>query len=168
MTNSWKDRISYFYMAVLLRITGRALQAACRTDPDLRLEFDRLPKNFTFILSVRPDGPFMTIRKSSENIVQYIPGNLGEAPHLHMQVKSPSLGFSLLTFRESTALCAARGRISVYGDVSHACAMVRVLDRVETYLLPRRTAMRAVKRYESPPAKHRRRAIIYLRTFFSP
>lgn len=158
---------SRIYLSLLFWVTGRAVQAAWRTDGEVRREFDTLPDLFSFRLSVYPSGPGLTIMKK-EGTVRYIRKGEESPADLHLMIKSLSHGMSLFTFQESTALSASRGRIAIYGDLSYACSIVRVLDRVEIYLLPRAIAKQAVKRYESPPAKHRKRFMIYLRVLFSP
>ncbi len=152
------------YLSVLFWFLGKAVQACAAVDPSVREEFSRLPEGFTFILSVWPNGPGMTIAKQLDGRVRYLGSGSpdGEA-HLRMVIASPALAMSLFTFRESTALAAARERLFVHGSLSDACAMVRVLDLAEIYLLPRFIAVRAVKRYQSPSHRRRRRAAIYMR-----
>lgn len=71
----------------------------------------------------------------------------------------------MFTFRESTAAATCNDRIVVAGDVPAAMAMVRVLDAVEVYLLPKFLARLAVKRYPDWSMKRKLtgRALIFLR-----
>jgi hypothetical protein len=55
----------------------------------------------------------------------------------------------VFSFREATAMAFARNRFFVDGDIPAALAVVRVLNRIETYLLPGFVARLAVKRYPS-------------------
>ena len=55
----------------------------------------------------------------------------------------------ILSFRDSTALATARNRLITEGEVPQALAMIRVMDIVEVYLLPKIIARLAVKRYPS-------------------
>ena len=71
-----------------------------------------------------------------------------------------------MLFRSSVAF--ARNRFMVDGDLVDALAIVRVLDLVEVYLLPKLIAKLAVKRYPkwselSPVKKHLGRIVIYTR-----
>jgi hypothetical protein len=56
----------------------------------------------------------------------------------------------------------------VDGDVAHACAVVRILDIVEVYLLPKIIAKLAVKRYPgwSFRRKYLGRVLVYIRSIF--
>ena len=53
----------------------------------------------------------------------------------------------VFTFQEGTSIASCRNRIIVSGDIPDACAVVRILDIVETLLLPKCIAKLAVKRY---------------------
>ena len=75
-----------------------------------------------------------------------------------------------MLFRSSTTIATARERLVVDGDLPDACAVVRVLNTVETYLLPKVIAKLAVKRYPkwsqmNPFKKHLGRIAVYARTF---
>jgi hypothetical protein len=65
---------------------------------------------------------------------------------LDLQIKNTAAAILLFTFQESTAVSFARQRILVDGDLGPAMTVVRILDRVEILLLPRRIARLAVKR----------------------
>jgi len=49
------------YVAVMLWFVGRAIQAAARVDKVVKEEFEVLPEEFTFSLSVEPNGPHMIV-----------------------------------------------------------------------------------------------------------
>lgn len=161
---NWRTRL---YLSIMFRVTGRAIQAAGRRDPELREIFAALPPGFSFRLSVWPDGPELNIETDSSTLPRYGGSKGASDPSLHMEITSPAHAMALFTFAESTTMSAARGRLVTRGDLSHACTMVRVLDRVETYLLPRPIARQAVKRYESPQKKHRMRLAVWLGIIFS-
>jgi hypothetical protein len=137
------------YVGVFLWFTGRAIQAAATVDEQVRQEFASLPDNFTFSLGVLPDGPWMLIGKEKGR-VKYLGGNPG-GKHLHVRlaIKNIETAFLILSFQESTALATARNRLITEGEVPQALAMIRVMDIVEVYLLPKIIARLAVKRYPS-------------------
>jgi hypothetical protein len=87
---------------------------------------------------------------------------------LNMKIKNIEAAILLFTFQESTAVATARDRLIVDGEVPHACAVVRILDIVEVYLLPKFIAKLAVKRYpaEAPHVNLFRRILLYVRTVF--
>ena len=137
------------YVGVFLWFTGRAIQAAARVDEQVRQEFDGLPDDFTFSLGVLPTGPWMLIGKEKGR-VKYLGGNPG-GRHIHVRLamKNIETAFLILSFQESTAMATARNRLITEGEVPQALAMIRVMDIVEVYLLPKIIARLAVKRYPS-------------------
>lgn len=137
------------YVGIFLWFTGRAIQAAARVDREVKKEFDNLPDDFTFSLGCLPDGPWMVIGKE-KGVVKYLGCN-PEGRHLHVRlaIKSVDAAFLILSFQESTALATTRNRLITDGEVPYALAVIRILDIVEVYLLPKLIASLAVKRYPS-------------------
>ena len=156
----WVKRV---YLQVLLWITGRAIQAAARIDPEIQADFATMPRDYSFCLTAFPSGPSMVVAKTNGGKVSY----LGQGPRrvdLTLSLKSLDHFFQLFTFQENTPTATARDRLFTCGDVPHTCAVVRILDRVQVYLLPRPIAQLAVKRYPKWSLKRRTldRARIYL------
>ncbi len=155
------------YVAVMLWFVGRAIQAAARVDKVVKEEFEVLPEEFTFSLSVEPNGPHMIVGKNKKGRVKYM-GWKPESKNIDLKMKIKNLEAAILmfTFQESTAIATARDRMIVDGEVSYACAVVRVLDIVEVYLFPRLIARLAVKRYPVWSFRHKYigRARIYFRS----
>jgi len=157
------------YVAMMLWFMGRAIQAAAAVDRAVKKEFTDMPDSFTFALSVMPNGPHMIVGKDQRGFVRYRGWNpAGKKIDLQMKIKNIEAAMLIFTFQESTALATARERLIVDGEVAHACAIVRILDTVEVYLLPKIIAKLAVKRY--PDWSFRRRylgrVLIYVRTLF--
>lgn len=155
------------YVAIMLWFVGKAIQAASAVDEDVKKEFAALPDYFTFSLGVMPDGPHMVVGKTRKGIVQYIGWDPeGRDIDLKMKIKNIEAAMLLFTFQESTAIATARNRLIVDGEVPHACAVVRILDTVEVYLLPKIIAKLAVKRYPawSSGRKYAGRVMVYIRT----
>lgn len=137
------------YVALFLWFTGRAIQAAARLDDQVRREFAGLPDDFTFALGCLPAGPWMVVGKEN-GAVRYLGGNPAARPlHLRLAIKNVEAAFLLLSFQESTTLATARNRLMTDGEVPYALAVIRILDIVEVYLLPKFIASLAVKRYPS-------------------
>ena len=137
------------YVAIFLWFTGRAIQAAAKVDKEVKKEFDALPDDFTFALGCLPNGPWMVIGKENGK-VKYFGGN-PKCRHVHIRlvIKSVDAAFLILSFQESTVLATARNRLMTDGEIPYALAVIRVLDIVEVYLLPKIIASLAVKRYPS-------------------
>ncbi len=146
-----RPRKRYFhriYTGIMLWFLGRAVQAAARVDKEVAAEFSKMPDNYTFSLGAFPCGPYMVVGKDEKAVPRYMGGDITKQP-VHLQICLKSIGclFALLSFQESTPVANARARIFVSGDVPHACAVVRILDIVQVYLLPSFIAKLAVKRY---------------------
>jgi hypothetical protein len=154
------------YLRIMLWFLGRAVQAASRVDREVRQEFATLPEEFTVSLGVLPHGPYMLVGKDRRGKVKYLGGSpqKQQSIDLNMQIKHLEAAFLLFTFQEGTCTAQIRDRLIVAGDVQAACAFIRILNIVETYLLPKFFAKLAVKRYQSPQAKYVNRIRIYFRT----
>ena len=137
------------YVGIFLWFTGRAIQAAARVDEQVRKEFDNLPDDFAFSLGCLPRGPRMIVGKE-KGAVKYLGGDpRGRHLHVRLAIKHVDAAFLILSFQESTALATARNRLIVDGELPYALAVIRILDIVEVYLLPKLIARLAVKRYPS-------------------
>jgi hypothetical protein len=162
-------RLKRSYVAIMMWFMGRAIQAAAFLDRAVKKEFAELPDRFTFVLGVMPNGPYMIVGKDRRGIVRYMGWNPEDKNFdLQFKIKSLEAAILLFTFQESTAVSVARDRLIVDGEVPYACAVVRILDIVEVYLLPKIIARLAVKRYPawSPGRKYFGRLLLYFRTLF--
>jgi hypothetical protein len=144
-----KKPLKKAYVAVFLWFTGRAIQAAAKVDKEVKKEFDALPDEFIFALGCLPDGPWMVVGKEKGR-VKYFGGNLNVRPvQLRLVIKNIDAAFLILSFQESTTLATSRNRLMTDGEVPQALSVIRILDIVEVYLLPKIIASLAVKRYPS-------------------
>lgn len=165
-----KKRLKTIYVWIILFVFGRAFQAAYKCDRDIKSEFDSLPSDFLFDLCVIPGGPHMLVGRDKNGKIKYMGSRLkpGMKPSLAMKAKNMEAAFTMFTFFESTTVAAARNRLVVEGDLKYAMAMVRVMNLLEVYLLPKPVAKLGVKRYPlwsqlSPLRKYTGRLMIYLR-----
>jgi hypothetical protein len=144
-----KKPLKRAYVGIFLWFTGRAIQAAATVDDEVKKEFAALPENFAFSLGCLPSGPWMVIGKENGK-VKYLGANPA-AKHLHVRlsIKNIDAAFLILSFQESTALATTRNRLITDGEIPYALAVIRILDIVEVYLLPKIIASLAVKRYPS-------------------
>jgi hypothetical protein len=143
-----KKRMKRLYTAIMLWFVGRSIQAASKVDQDVKKEFDELPDQFVFSLGVTPDGPRMLVGKDINGNVKYLGSKpKGKKINVDMTIKNLEAAILLFTFQESTAISSCHDRLTVDGDIPSACAVVRILDMVEVYLLPKIIAKLAVKRY---------------------
>jgi len=165
-----KKPIKKIYVAAMLWFVGRAIQAAAKTDKNVKEEFKNLRDDFAFSLGVVPNGPVMIVGKTKEGKVKYQGwSKKGQKLTLEMNIKNIEAAMLVFTFQESTSVAFARNRFFVTGDLPDALAVVRILDLVEVYLLPKIITKLAVKRYPkwselNPIKKYVNRIIIYVRT----
>ena len=155
------------YLGTMLWFMGRAVQAAARADKQVKKEFENMPEGYTFSLGAFPKGPHMIIGKDDKGRARYLGGDIARHPvDLEMTLKSVKNLFVLFTFRESTPTANSRDRMIVSGDVPQACAVVRILDIVQVYLLPKPLAKLAIKRYPKWTLKRHTwdRAMVFIRT----
>ena len=163
-----KRYFTRIYLVIMLRVVGKAIQAAAWSDKEVAREFADMPKGYTFSLGAFPSGPYMVVGKDDNGRVCYLGSRLDKHRiNLEMTLKSTGHLFSLFTFQESTPTANARDRLYVAGDVPQACAAVRILNIVQVYLLPKPVAKKAVKRYPKWPLKRHifTRSIVLARTF---
>ncbi|MCG8564489.1 MAG: hypothetical protein MI747_05340 [Desulfobacterales bacterium] len=162
-----KQHLKRAYLHIMLWFTGRAVQAAARVDPEIKSEFDAMPPGYCFSLGAFPSGPAMVVGKTPKGKVKYLGRRAKQGePDLTLNLKSLEHLFQLFTFQESTPAANARDRLFVDGDIPHTCAVVRILDKVQVYLLPRFIARLAVKQYPKWTLKRHTltRTRVYLRT----
>ena len=166
-----KKILKRIYVNIMLFVVGRAIRAAAVHDKVVKKEFADLPDNFAFSLGVVPDGPHMVIGKDAKGKVKFLGMNpTGKKVSLKMSIKNIEAAMLVFTFQESTAVAFAHDRFAVDGDLADSLAIVRVLDLVEVYLLPKFITSMAVKRYPkwsqmNPIRKHFGRILVYVRTF---
>ncbi len=159
------------YIAVMLWIVGRAIQAAAKVDRAVKQEFDGLRDDFAVRLWVAPSGPAMVICKDKKGRVKYVGGKLKSGTlTLDMKIKNIEAAMRVFTFRESTCQAFCNDRFIVSGDLPDALAFVRVLNLIEVFLLPEFIASLAVKRYPDRSElglsrKYIGRALVYIRAF---
>lgn len=161
------NTLKKIYLSIIIWFMGRAIQTAARMDTEIKTEFDRLPENFSFSLMVQPNGPALTMRKDDKGRLRFYYGyHHGRQLDLLISITSLEAAFALFSFQESTITSATRSRLVVDGDISAGCAVIRIFDNIETYLLPKPLVRLAVRRYPKIRffPKVWRRGVIYLRT----
>lgn len=159
--------LKLLYLKFMLWFFGRAIQAAARVDEGVRSEFAAMPENYTFCLGAFPTGPYMVVRKDENNRVKYLGSSIKHGNiDLQLMFKSLQHLFLAFTFQESTPVANARDRLFVNGDIPQACAVVRIMDMIQVFLLPKFLAKLAIKRYPVWPLKRHSivRALVYIRT----
>lgn len=117
-------------------------------------------------MMVMPDGSKLIVEHTGQGRFRYLGDNAPRPVDLSIQFKHIAHAFLVLSFQEKTSVAFANDRMLVDGDISYAVRMTRVLNRLESFILPKLIAQRAVKEYPSDlhlPKKLISAARIYLK-----
>ncbi len=154
------------YVDIMFQVMGRALQAVSEVDETVQNEARALPKGLLFEMMVMPEGPRLIVEHIGDGYFHYHGQSAPRPVDLSIQFKHIAHAFLVLSFQEKTSEAFANDRMLVDGDVSYAVRMTRVLNRLETFILPKLIAQRAVKEYPANlhlPEKLISAARIYLK-----
>ncbi|WP_372964002.1 hypothetical protein [Marinobacter sp.] len=154
------------YVELMFQVMGRALQAISEVDDSTRNEIRPLPPGFLFAMQVMPNGPKLIMEHTGDGRLHYHGENAPGPVDLSIQFKHMAHAFLVLSFQEKTSTAFAYDRMLVDGDISLAVRITRVLNRLETFILPKLLAERAVKEYPETlnlPDKLLNAARIYLK-----
>ncbi|HET8850762.1 MAG TPA: hypothetical protein VFM78_12880 [Marinobacter sp.] len=154
------------YVELMFQVMGRALQAISQVDETTRDETRVLPNGFLFEMRVMPNGPALIVEHVGDGQLHFHGDNAPRPVDLSIQFKHMAHAFLVLSFQEKTAVAFANDRMLVDGDISFAVRMTRVLNRLESFILPKLIAQRAVKEYPTGlhlPEKLLNAARIYLK-----
>lgn len=138
------------YVTTMMKVVGGGLAAASRVDDSVQKEFAALPEGFQVCMTVHPSGPSFYLRVGKNGVADVITAPTGK-PDLTIRFKHLTHAFLVFSFQEGTAQAFANDRMIADGSVSHAIRLVRCLNKMETLILPRLVAERAVKRYDAIP-----------------
>lgn len=134
------------YVGLMMGVIGRGLVAISQTDEEVRREISALPAGYTIQMSVMPSGPAFTAEVQADGTLKLLKDFTGRAT-LGVFFKHMSHAFLVFSFQEGTARAFANERMFIDGELSHAVRLVRCLNRMETLILPKFVAERAIKRY---------------------
>ncbi|MBQ0831058.1 hypothetical protein [Marinobacter sp.] len=154
------------YVELMFQVMGRALQAVSEVDSEVQGEAQVLPLGFLFEMMVMPDGAKLIVEHIGEGRFHYHGNSAPRPVDVSIQFKHLTHAFLVLSFQEKTSVAFAHDRMLVDGDVSYAVRMTRVLNRLESFILPKIVAKRAVKEYPANlhlPEKLISAAQIYLK-----
>ena len=135
------------YVELMFQVMGRALQAVSEVDSKVQAEAKALPKGFLFEMMVMPDGSKLIVEHIGEGRFHYHGDSASRPVDVSIRFKHLAHAFLVLSFQEKTSVAFANDRMLVDGDVSYAVRMTRVLNRLESFILPKIIAKRAVKEY---------------------
>jgi len=142
-------RLQVIYVNFMIWLVGRLLEAASKVDKRIQEEIVALPTAFAFSMRVLPSGPEFTVQKQPDGTLYCKRKNDKIPAELTISFKHVKHAFLVLSFQESTARSFANDRMLLDGEIDLGMVVVRCLDRMESLVLPKFIAMRAVKRYPS-------------------
>lgn len=143
-----RKRFKVGHAKTMMAIVGRGFQAAARVDPDVIREVAELPDGFSFGMLVRPSGPRMTMQKDSQGRMRYRGDKLPlEKLDVLIRFKNVETAGRVFNFEVLNAEGYAQDCVVASGDVPQVMAVLRCLDIVQVYLLPKFMVMKAIRRY---------------------
>lgn len=138
------------YVTAMMKIVGGGLAATSRVDAEVQRELSAFPPGYQVSMTVFPNGPHFFLRMQENGIAEAVAAPSGK-PDLTIRFKHMAHAFLVFSFQEGTAQAFANDRMIADGNLSHAIRLVRCLNRMETLILPKLVAERAVKRYDDLP-----------------
>lgn len=134
------------YVATMMAVIGRGLVAMSQVDDVVRRELSALPVGYTIRMTVMGDGPAFAVEVREDGVLRLL-DDASKRCDLNAVFKHIRHAFLVFSFQEGTARAFANDRLYVDGNLSHAIRLVRCLNRMETIILPKAVAERAIKRY---------------------
>jgi hypothetical protein len=135
----------------VLMLLGRALKKAHKVDKDIAHYYEKLPENISFGFEVYPDGPCLSVFRTSDKIT--ISCHCSDELDILFIFKNLEAAFMVFTTKKSTIRAYAENRISVKGDIGNVMYLMRIIDRIQVLLFPKFIAKRVVKGYPDIPWK---------------
>ena len=133
------------YVHIMLFVMGRALVAVTRIDEEAREEAKGFRDGYTIRMCVGYNGPGFTIKKQADGTFA-LANDVTDAD-LTARFKHIVHAFLSLSFQEGVTRAFANDRIVVDGDISSSIRLIRILNKLQSLILPKFIASVAVKRY---------------------
>jgi hypothetical protein len=147
LTRSAGLRARRHYVQAMFRFMGHALEAISQVDRKVMEDARLLPDGLVFQMMVLPSGPGLVLEHTGGGRLRYLGADYNGKVGLSIRFKHMAHAFLVLSFQEKTTEAFANDRMVVDGDISLAVRMTRILNRMESIILPRLIARRAVKEY---------------------
>lgn len=134
------------YVQSMMQIIGQGLVASQTIDAEIKKEFSEFPSGYIFSMSVFPKQCAFTIQVQDDKTLKLL-NHTDQKPDLTITFKHIYHAYMVFSFQESTAQAFANDRMVADGDLSYAIRLVRCLDQMESLILPKVIASKAVKAY---------------------
>lgn len=139
--------IKHFYVTVMLQIISRALCALSLRDQEAAAECRQLPTNLLIEMAVMGTGQRMLLLTTANHKLQRVKPSAAKEVDLSLNFKHLEHAFMVFSFQDNAAGAFTRDRIIADGELSYAICLVRILNRMQSIILPKFIAVKAVKRY---------------------
>lgn len=135
------------YIGLMFQIISRGLCALSRVDKQARDTVSELPEGFVIEMQVMRTHQGFKIKRCADNVFARVSPNT--PVDLSIKFKHSEHALAVFLFQTSAAEAFTKDRVIADGDLAAAMRLVRILDRMQSVILPKFIAKRAVKRY--PP-----------------
>ena len=135
-------RFKLIIVRIVFFIFGRGICVSSRFDSKIQNELKTWPENLTLKYTVDPIGPSLVLKKANNRLNM----SMSSEADLIIVIKSIEIAYQLLTAQMGTIQAFMEHRATMKGDVVIATSLIRILNRVQTYLFPRVIVKRLIKR----------------------
>ncbi|MBD3244781.1 MAG: hypothetical protein GF335_02195 [Candidatus Moranbacteria bacterium] len=116
-------------------LLGRSIQSVSGFDRIVQREIENWTNGFCVKMQVKPKGAFLILTKNKNRLI-YSSKNVKKAD-LTILFRNLEAGFMLLSAQMGTPQAYAQNRLEIYGPINRSMQLIRILNRVQTYLLPK-------------------------------
>ncbi|OUS24210.1 hypothetical protein A9Q99_25045 [Gammaproteobacteria bacterium 45_16_T64] len=145
------------YLNTMMGVIARSLCAMSKVDDHLQYELSVVPDNFVLQMKVLPNVAGFAVKKNSDGHLEYLGKEPGEKADVTISIKHPELAYLVFSFQENTAEAFARNRTIIEGDLAMAMRLIRCINWLEVFILPKAAAEKALKRYPDISFKEKSR-----------
>lgn len=143
------------YLNTMMGVIARSLCAMSKVDDHLRQELDGVPDNFVLHMRVLPNIAGFAVKKMPSGELAYLGKSPDHKADVTISIKHPELAYLVFSFQENTAQAFARNRTVIEGDLSMAMRLIRCINWLEVFILPKAAAEKALKRYPNISLKEK-------------
>jgi len=123
---------------------ARGVESASKFNKEVISELEAWEEGYTIMLKVAPNGTELWIQKKG-NSLKWITALEKEAD-LIVLFKNLDTTYKIITTLSNVHTAFVQNRIMVYGDVSQAMVLIRILNIVQSYLFPPFLSKNVLKR----------------------
>ncbi len=145
--NNIAPKKSYFKkMAVSIGFyaLGRGTESVSRFNKEVKKELAVWPNGFTIMLKIAPNGSEIWLQKSGDKINMV--NKQSKEADLIVYFKNLDTMYRIILTLNNVHTAFSQNRIMVSGDLSNAMVLIRILNKVQSYLFPSFLSKNVLKR----------------------